>query len=113
MLHSLVIGITLSITAGHGFSEPRRHIFEVDYMLIGTPSASLLIAVLFHQLFEGISLGVRISSLPNTHSGLRILLCFLFAITMPVGIIIGLSSFAEQRHRAASHFAQGLMVSKS
>jgi len=32
---------------------------------------------------------------------------------MPIGIIIGLSSFAAQHHRAASHFAQGIMASTS
>ncbi|PFH49632.1 hypothetical protein AMATHDRAFT_62735 [Amanita thiersii Skay4041] len=45
MIHSLVIGLTLSITRGSEFT-------------------SLLIAILFHQLFEGLSLGIRIDTLP-------------------------------------------------
>ncbi|KAF9240830.1 hypothetical protein BU15DRAFT_87415 [Melanogaster broomeanus] len=48
MIHSFVIGLTLSITTGPEFT-------------------SLLIAVIFHQLFEGLSLGIRIASLPSSH----------------------------------------------
>ncbi|KAL4066607.1 zinc iron permease [Scleroderma citrinum] len=47
MIHSFVIGLTLAITSGSEF-------------------ASLLIAVVFHQLFEGLSLGIRIASLPSS-----------------------------------------------
>ncbi|KAI6040137.1 Zinc/iron permease [Pisolithus marmoratus] len=47
MIHSLVIGLTLAIKTGSDF-------------------ASLLIAVIFHQLFEGLSLGIRIASLPSS-----------------------------------------------
>ncbi|KIN95052.1 hypothetical protein M404DRAFT_1007838 [Pisolithus tinctorius Marx 270] len=49
MIHSFVIGLTLAIKTGSDF-------------------ASLLIAVIFHQLFEGLSLGIRISSLPSSSS---------------------------------------------
>src|ERR1700749_2325184 len=109
MLHSLVIGITLSITSGSEFSKILSS--SICTRLLTHPTASLLIGVVFHQLFEGLSLGVRISSLPNTRSGLRILLCCLFAVTMPIGIVIGLSSFRGGQHQpGASKFAQGLMV---
>ncbi|KAF8699632.1 Zinc iron permease, partial [Rhizoctonia solani] len=47
MLHSIVVGFTLAVTNGAEFT-------------------SLLIALIFHQLFEGLSLGVRISSLRPT-----------------------------------------------
>ncbi|KAJ1303850.1 hypothetical protein OPQ81_008270 [Rhizoctonia solani] len=47
MLHSIVVGFTLAVTNGAEFT-------------------SLLIALVFHQLFEGLSLGVRISSLRPT-----------------------------------------------
>ncbi|KAF7986876.1 hypothetical protein HWV62_12620 [Athelia sp. TMB] len=88
MLHSLVIGLTLAITSGSEFT-------------------SLVVAIGFHQLFEGLSLGIRISGLPtsNPHgsdpndkksfSPLKVTLMFLFAITTPVGILIGLLSFAQ------------------
>ncbi|KAJ3508919.1 hypothetical protein NMY22_g16463 [Coprinellus aureogranulatus] len=46
MIHSLVIGLTLSIASGADF-------------------ASLTTAIIFHQIFEGLSLGVRIAALPQ------------------------------------------------
>ncbi|KAI5999204.1 Zinc/iron permease [Pisolithus albus] len=49
MIHSLVIGLTLAIKTGSDF-------------------ASLLVAVIFHQFFEGLSLGIRIASLPSSSS---------------------------------------------
>ncbi|KAF9443823.1 Zinc/iron permease [Macrolepiota fuliginosa MF-IS2] len=45
MIHSIVIGLTLAITTGSDFT-------------------SLTTAVIFHQLFEGLSLGIRIAALP-------------------------------------------------
>ncbi|TFK38474.1 ZIP zinc transporter-domain-containing protein [Crucibulum laeve] len=45
MIHSLVIGLTLAITNGADFT-------------------SLTTAIIFHQLFEGLSLGIRIAALP-------------------------------------------------
>ncbi|KAF5313961.1 hypothetical protein D9611_006868 [Ephemerocybe angulata] len=48
MVHSLVIGLTLSITSGADF-------------------ASLTTAIIFHQIFEGLSLGVRIAALPHSN----------------------------------------------
>jgi zinc transporter 1/2/3 len=45
MLHSLVIGFTLALASGSDFE-------------------SLATAISFHQLFEGLSLGIRIAALP-------------------------------------------------
>ncbi|KZV65618.1 Zinc/iron permease [Peniophora sp. CONT] len=78
MLHSGVIGLTLSITSGPDFT-------------------SLVTAILFHQLFEGLSLGVRIAGLPLPHNGagsrfLKPSLMVLFALTTPLGMTIGLLS---------------------
>ncbi|KAJ7782725.1 ZIP zinc transporter-domain-containing protein [Mycena metata] len=89
LLHSLVIGLTLALTSGGDFT-------------------SLLTAIVFHQLFEGLSLGIRIASLPppKTHSHTRrrdwfsITLSLLFALTTPAGLAIGMLSFA---HSAQSH----------
>lgn len=57
-------------------------------------------AIIFHQLFEGLSLGIRIASLPSSDDGgtkymaiLRSTLIVLFAVTNPVGIVIGLLAF--------------------
>ncbi|OJA19394.1 hypothetical protein AZE42_11564 [Rhizopogon vesiculosus] len=81
MIHSVVIGLTLAITTGSEFT-------------------SLLVAIIFHQLFEGLSLGIRIASLPSSDDGsdkyipiLRSTLAVLFAVTNPVGIILGLLVF--------------------
>ncbi|KAI0755838.1 Zinc/iron permease [Fomes fomentarius] len=81
MIHSLVIGLTLSITTGPEFT-------------------SLVIAIVFHQLFEGLSLGIRIAGLPSSSSEhgfrhfpgrtLKPLLAITFATTTPLGIAIGL-----------------------
>ncbi|VDC04509.1 unnamed protein product [Peniophora sp. CBMAI 1063] len=76
MLHSGVIGLTLSITSGPDFT-------------------SLVTAILFHQLFEGLSLGVRIAGLPLPRTGtssrfLKPSLMVLFALTTPLGMTIGL-----------------------
>jgi hypothetical protein len=79
---------------------------------------SLVIAIIFHQLFEGLSLGIRIASLPPPRDGniatsehdtctdfeprrrprgrlLEQVLALLFAITTPAGIGIGLRIFTS------------------
>jgi solute carrier family 39 (zinc transporter), member 1/2/3 len=70
-------------------------------------------AIIFHQLFEGLSLGIRIAGLPPSskhkynHSGkkprewLQPTLSFLFAITTPIGIGIGLA-FLQSSHKGPS-----------
>ncbi|KAJ7583634.1 Zinc/iron permease [Mycena floridula] len=50
MIHSLVIGLTLALTTGSDFT-------------------SLVTAIIFHQLFEGLSLGIRIAALPPSKEG--------------------------------------------
>ncbi|KAG9312484.1 zinc iron permease [Chiua virens] len=98
MIHSLVIGLTLSITSGPDFS------------------AFLLIAVIFHQLFEGLSLGIRIASLPSSqesefkHLGiLKPVLTCLFAITTPAGILLGILVFGRNDDLARMRLTQGIM----
>ncbi|KAF9924025.1 hypothetical protein BGZ67_009560 [Mortierella alpina] len=72
-LHSVIIGISLGTTLGVEF-------------------VSLLIALLFHQFFEGVALGGRIASLTFARSSMSPwLLSFWFAISTPVGIAIGIS----------------------
>ncbi|KAL7278169.1 hypothetical protein ACG7TL_008142 [Trametes sanguinea] len=83
MIHSLVIGLTLSITSGSEFT-------------------SLVVAIVFHQLFEGLSLGIRIAGLPSKRSEggfqslpghtLKPLLAITFATTTPLGIGIGIAA---------------------
>ncbi|KAE9390054.1 Zinc/iron permease [Gymnopus androsaceus JB14] len=105
MIHSLVIGLTLSITSGSEFT-------------------TLVTAIIFHQLFEGLSLGIRIATLPpksdssssrpsspsssrngkgspppSSHGSHRSLLqpvlTILFAITTPLGIALGMLVFSS------------------
>ncbi|EJD52373.1 Zinc/iron permease [Auricularia subglabra TFB-10046 SS5] len=88
MLHSLVIGITLAFTHGPDFT-------------------SLITAIIFHQLFEGISLGVRISELPTNSSNSRrhrlfpLVLVVLFALTVPLGIVLGLFALPQRQRELA------------
>ena len=81
MIHSLVIGFTLALASGADFE-------------------SLVTAILFHQLFEGLSLGIRIAALPPPTDPqqpalcwLRPVLALLFALTAPAGIVSGLYVF--------------------
>ncbi|KAG0704104.1 zinc iron permease [Suillus ampliporus] len=97
MIHSVVIGLTLAITSGSEFT-------------------SLLVAIIFHQLFEGLSLGIRIASLPSSDDGgikymamLRSTLTVLFAITNPAGIVFGLLVFRRGHDVTDMLLTQGIM----
>ncbi|KAL1919871.1 uncharacterized protein VTP21DRAFT_1803 [Calcarisporiella thermophila] len=70
VLHSIVIGVSLGITSGKEY--------------IG-----LLIAMAFHQFFEGVALGSRISEIPSSLCN-SIILGAVFACTTPVGFAIGI-----------------------
>ncbi|KZT04043.1 Zinc/iron permease [Laetiporus sulphureus 93-53] len=75
MLHLLVIGLTLAITSGPEFT-------------------SLVTAIMFHQLFEGLSLEIWIATLPaGDERVLKPALALMFTVTTPVGIAIGLAVF--------------------
>lgn len=71
LFHSIFVGMTISITS--------------DGFLI------LLIAILFHQFFEGLGLGSRIAAVPYPKKAIRpwVLVCA-FGLTCPVGQAIGL-----------------------
>ncbi|KDR73837.1 hypothetical protein GALMADRAFT_227608 [Galerina marginata CBS 339.88] len=121
MIHSFVIGLTLSVTSGSDFT-------------------SLTTAIIFHQLFEGLSLGIRIAALPpahehrhkphladhsgrwHRHNGVGFLtptLSVLFALTTPVGLALGMLMWKDYRHtsniadEASMLFTQGIMSSIS
>lgn len=71
LFHSVFVGMTVSITI-EGF-------------------VILLIAILFHQLFEGLGLGSRIAAVPYPKGSIRPwLLVFAFGTTAPIGQAIGL-----------------------
>ncbi|KAK4100504.1 Zinc/iron permease [Parathielavia hyrcaniae] len=72
LFHSVFVGMTVSITAGPGFLV-------------------LLVAILFHQMFEGLGLGSRIAEVPYRRGSLRPwVLVVAFGTTAPVGQAIGL-----------------------
>ncbi|KAF8260497.1 Zinc/iron permease [Lactarius quietus] len=103
MLHSLVIGFTLALASGSDFE-------------------SLATAISFHQLFEGLSLGIRIAGLPvpqdpkqSSLTWLRPLLALLFALTTPAGILSGLIVF-DAGHRGGgvgAKVAEGVLSAVS
>jgi len=107
MIHSLVIGFTLALASGADFE-------------------SLVTAILFHQVFEGLSLGIRIAALPPPTDPeqpvlgwLRPVLALLFALTTPAGILSGLYVFGGGRHTnagsggAATKIAEGVLCAVS
>ncbi|KAI5116903.1 hypothetical protein M0805_000798 [Coniferiporia weirii] len=96
MVHSLVIGLTLSIKSGPEFT-------------------SLFIAILFHQLFEGLSLGVRLAALAvsadapaRAHA-----LAALFAAAVPAGGLIGRLTLTHTGSATTLQLTQGLMSALS
>ncbi|KAI1387267.1 Zinc/iron permease [Hypoxylon trugodes] len=73
LFHSVFVGMTVSITI-EGF-------------------VILLVAILFHQMFEGLGLGSRIAAVPYPKGSLRPwLLVFAFGTTAPIGQAIGLAA---------------------
>ncbi|KAJ2491062.1 hypothetical protein IWW37_002619 [Coemansia sp. RSA 2050] len=72
-LHSVIVGMTLAVTGGMEFK-------------------TLLAAISFHQFFEGVALGTRISELQFIRRplALGLLNAMVFAVTTPLGQIIGI-----------------------
>ncbi|KAF8436754.1 zinc-regulated transporter 2 [Terfezia claveryi] len=72
IFHSILIGITLIVS---------------DDLVFTT----LLVVVVFHQMFEGLALGTRIAMLPTACASLtvRLLLALAFALITPIGMAIG------------------------
>lgn len=84
LFHSVFVGMTVSI--------------ETDGFI------TLLIAILFHQTFEGLGLGSRIAAVPYPKKSIRPwLLVFAFGTTAPIGQAIGL--VARQSYDPNSAFA--------
>lgn len=73
LFHSVFVGMTVSIT-GDGF-------------------ITLLIAIIFHQMFEGLGLGSRIAAVPYPRGSWKPwLLVTAFGTTAPIGQILGLAT---------------------
>jgi len=87
-VHSIIIGFNLGILTDDDLAELK----------------SLMIALAFHQFFEGFSLGTIISSIRNLPFAYNLLFSIIFSITTPIGIIIGLLT----TNSAASDHAKGV-----
>jgi solute carrier family 39 (zinc transporter), member 1/2/3 len=66
-VHSVIIGSSLGVSSGQEFD-------------------SLLIAISFHQFFEGIALGTSIVEAQFNNFTKSILLAMVYIVTTPVGI---------------------------
>lgn len=87
LFHSIFVGMTNSIT--------------VDGYVI------LLVALIFHQMFEGLGLGTRIAEVPYPNRSIRPwLLVLAFGLTAPIGQAIGLAA----RNTYDPNSATGLLV---
>ncbi|PHH92701.1 hypothetical protein CDD83_5938 [Cordyceps sp. RAO-2017] len=87
LFHSVFVGMTVSIT--------------IDGFVV------LLIAILFHQMFEGLGLGSRIAAVPYPKGSIRPwVLVFAFGTTAPIGQAIGL--FTRNSYDPESAF--GLII---
>ncbi|KAI9360844.1 Zinc/iron permease [Zopfochytrium polystomum] len=95
VFHSLVIGLTLGVTADDQF-------------------AGLLAAVCFHQLFEGMALGSLLADLQGKSFAERAALAIMYPLSTPVGIVVGVAvhnSFNE--NATALILVQGILDSLS
>ncbi|KAL0075963.1 Zinc/iron permease [Phycomyces blakesleeanus] len=71
VMHSIIIGITLANTGNDEF-------------------ITLLIALVFHQFFEGVALGTRINDMNHSNWIKPVLMGGLFMIMTPIGVAIGI-----------------------
>lgn len=75
---------------------------------------SLLVAIIFHQLFEGIALGVRLAEVKSFNSWKKFAAALFYPITTPIGIAVGIGirkSFNSNAYRAV--LTQGIFDSLS
>ncbi|RAL10663.1 high-affinity Zn(2+) transporter ZRT1 [Aspergillus homomorphus CBS 101889] len=71
IFHSVIIGLNLGVT--------------------GSEFATLYPVLVFHQSFEGLGIGARLSAIPFArHAKLPYLLCLAYGLTTPIAIAIGL-----------------------
>ncbi|CAG8567119.1 4886_t:CDS:2 [Paraglomus occultum] len=93
--HSVIIGMDLSVSTGSDFT-------------------SLWIALVFHQLFEGLGLGSRIAELHDARTIKPWILSFLYGTTTPLGIAIGIGvRFTYDANSPTSLLIQGILDSLS
>lgn len=93
VMHSIIIGITLGTTDSNSFQ-------------------TLLIALVFHQFFEGIALGTRINDLQYKSWKKPILMGILFICMTPIGVAIGIG-IRSSLNPPAAILAQAILDSLS
>ncbi|KAK9367240.1 Zinc/iron permease [Lipomyces kononenkoae] len=71
MFHSVLIGVTLSVTQASAFM-------------------SLFVVIIFHQMFEGMALGTRIIDVASLSQTRKYFLCIGFCTITPIGMAIGI-----------------------
>ncbi|KAJ1954528.1 hypothetical protein GGI12_005771, partial [Dipsacomyces acuminosporus] len=92
-LHSVIIGITLSVTTGSEFT-------------------TLLIAVAFHQLCEGLALGSRFTQLGHAKNAFlhAILNSVIFMLITPLGMVVGVGiRYSYQPSSPAALITMGVL----
>ncbi|KAM3588369.1 hypothetical protein VKS41_000817 [Umbelopsis sp. WA50703] len=95
VMHSVIIGITLANTDADEFK-------------------TLLIALVFHQFFEGVALGTRINDMNLKNFIKPLMMGLAYCLTTPIGIAIGIgihSTFNE--NSASAILAQAILDSLS
>ncbi|KAJ1970653.1 hypothetical protein H4R35_005738 [Dimargaris xerosporica] len=80
-LHSVIIGVALGTAQGTEF-------------------VSLLVALCFHQFFEGLALGARIAELSYQSSWMPLANAMVYAVTTPIGTALGVAIRAVYQARS-------------
>ncbi|KAJ2006357.1 hypothetical protein GGI04_000446 [Coemansia thaxteri] len=96
-LHSVIIGVTLSVTTGTGFT-------------------TLLVAICFHQLCEGLALGSRLAQMQyKKNAFLRASIsAAVFMLITPIGMLIGIGvRYSYQPNSPAALISMGVLDSLS
>ena len=91
-LHSIIIGFDLGSLGTDDVSTIK----------------SLMIAVAFHQFFEGFTLGTMIVSFPTIKLSINALLISIYSLTTPIGILIGIFTSSTSEGDHAKGIANGL-----
>ncbi|KAF9437112.1 high-affinity Zn(2+) transporter zrt1 [Entomortierella beljakovae] len=93
--HSVIIGVSLGVSTSSEF-------------------VGLLIALVFHQFFEGFALGARISALAFDTSYTHYVLALIFSLTTPIGVAIGIGiSNTYSANSKSSLLVEGIFDSVS
>ncbi|KAF9145922.1 high-affinity Zn(2+) transporter zrt1 [Linnemannia schmuckeri] len=93
--HSVIIGVSLGVSTGSEFT-------------------GLLIALVFHQFFEGFALGARIADLAFDTTYTHYVLALIFSLTTPVGAAIGIGiSSGYSANSKSSLLVEGIFDSIS